>query len=545
MRLGLLALSLVPVLSGCGDPAPPSPFDPGLDFRPNILWIVAEDMSPDIPAYGDSTISTPSLDRLARDGIRFTRFFASAPVCAPARASIATGLYPTHMAAQHMRTTTDWEPWTGVPAYEAVPPPSIRMLSEHFRMAGYYTSNNPKEDYQFRKPVTAWDESGRQAGWWNREPGQPFYSVFNIFTTHESRIWANANDSLWVPVDLAVTVPPYLPDTDSARQDLRIMYSNILRMDAEVGRILDRLEADGLADSTIVVWYTDHGGPLPRQKRSLTDAGLHVPMFVRFPNGWRSGSTDERLVSFVDLAPTMLSLAGIRPPDGLDGRPALGRFADSQPRRYVHASADRFDTAYDGVRAVRDERFKYLRHLYPDSSYFVDVPYRRQQPIMRELLRLRDTGRLTDEQAPWFRDTRPPEELFDTESDPYELHNLASELAFADKLAELRAETDRWMTSTGDPGTMPETELLATLWPEGTQPVTAPPRMRSIDGLASLTSETAGASIGYQFLPPGGSIGRRWMVYVAPVRIPTDYSLAAVAHRIGYIPSDTVMVGAK
>ncbi len=529
-------------LSSCGAPERPGPLDPGLAYRPNVLWIVTEDMGPDIPAYGDSTIVTPGLDRLARDGIRFTRFFASAPVCAPARASIATGLYPTRMAAQHMRTTTDWEPWTGVPAYEAMPPPGIRMLSEHFRMAGYYASNNAKEDYQFTKPVTAWDESSTEAGWWKRDPGQPFYSVFNIFATHESQIWARSDDSLWVPVDLEVTVPPYLPDTDSARRDVRIMYSNILRMDAEVGRILDRLEADGLADSTIVVWFPDHGGPFPRQKRSLTDAGLHVPMFVRFPNGWRAGTSDGRLISFVDLAPTMLSLAGIPPPGGLDGRAAFGRFAVTEPRRVVYASADRFDTAYDGVRAVRDERFKYLRHLYPDSSYFVDVPYRRQQPIMRELLRLRGAGLLTEAQALWFRTTRPPEELFDTDADPFELHDIAPDPAFAGKLAELRDEADAWMRSTGDPGTLPERDLLAALWPDGTQPVTAPPQATFVDGLASLASATDGASIGYQVLAPEARPGSRWQVYVAPVRIPAHHSLAAIAHRIGFLPSDTVTV---
>ena len=520
--------------------APGSPHDPGLDFRPNILWIVTEDMSPDIPAYGDSTVATPNLDRLASEGIRFSRFFASAPVCAPARASIATGLYPTHMGAQHMRTVTDWSRYTGVPPYEAIPPVGVRMLSERLRMAGYHTSNRAKEDYQFRKPVTAWDESGPDAGWWHRGPGQPFYAVFNIFATHESQIWARADDSLWVPEDLPVTIPPYLPDTEIGRRDVRIMYSNIVRMDAVVGRILDRLETDALADSTIVVFYSDHGGPFFRQKRSLTDAGLHVPLFVRFPNGWRKGTVDGRLTSFVDLAPTMLSLAGVPLPDGLDGRALLGPGAGPAPRRYIHASADRFDEIYDGVRAVRDERFKYLRHLYPDSSCFVDVSYRRQQPIMRELLRLRDEGRLTEAQALAFCDHRPSEELFDTKTDPYELVNLASDPAWADKLAEMRAEADRWMVSTEDPGTMPETEMLARMWPDGTQPRTSTPTIEWTDGLASVTTETAGASIGYQVLELGDSVGATWRVYVAPVRVRPDQTITVVAHRIGFVPSDTI-----
>ena len=299
----------------------------------------------------------------------------------------------------------------GLIPYEAVPPPFVKMHSQYFREAGYYTSNNAKEDYQFRKAVTAWDDSSRTAHWRNRGPDQPFFSVFNFNITHESQIWVQAENPLRVPEDLEVPIPPYLPDTAVAQRDVRQVYSNIVAMDEQVGQILEELEQDGLLESTVIFWYSDHGGPLPRQKRLLYDAGLQVPMIIRYPDRWRAGELDDQLISFVDFKSTALSLAGIEPPEYVDGRAFAGEFQSSESRQYIHAAADRFDRQYDTIRAVRDDRFKYLRNYHPERGYYLPLTYREQMPIMQELLRLRDQDGLTEAQSQWFRESKPAEEL--------------------------------------------------------------------------------------------------------------------------------------
>ena len=517
---------------------------PSRDFQPNILWLVAEDLSPVLPPFGDSTITTPALSRLAAEGVRYTHVFSPSGVCAPSRAAIATGMYQNHIGAHHMRNggLPQYLP-PGVIPYEAMPPAGVKMHSEYLREAGYYTTNNAKEDYQFHKPVTAWDESSRQAHWKNRKPGQPFFAIFNFGVTHESQIWAKADDSLWVDADLDVPVPPYLPDNEVGRRDVRRMYSNIKEMDAQVGEILADLEAEGLLDSTIVFWYSDHGGPLPRQKRLLYDSGMRLPLIIRFPEQWRAGEVDGQLISFVDFKPTILSLAGIEPPEYVDGQAFLGPYAAATPRTYVHGAADRFDEAYDMIRAVRDHRFKYLRNFQPEKSYYLPVAYREQMPIMQELLRLREAGELDAYQAQWFRPTKDPEELFDTEQDPYELHNLAGDPAYADKLAELRAEMDRWMDAIDDAGRMAEKEYIASIWPGGEQPVTQPPVARTdANDRFVLHSETEGASIGYQRLRASEEPGDTWQVYTEPVALEAGERLVAMAHRIGFKPSEPVEV---
>lgn len=538
-----------PSQSGLPDGYP----DLGLSFRPNILWLVAEDMSPYLASFGDSTVETPHLDRLAREGVRYTNVYSVSGVCAPSRFSLATGVYATSAGAHNMRTSSSpaYMDAIGLVQYETVPPPQVRMMSEVLRRHGYYTSNNAKHDYQFTAPVTAWDESSGQAHWRNRPEGVPFFSVFNFGVTHESRIWAKTGDSLWVDADLDVPIPPYLPETDAVRRDVLRMYSNVREMDHQVGQILAELEADGLLDSTIVVWYSDHGGPLPRQKRLLYDSGLHVPMIIRFPGASYAGTVDGQLISFVDFAPTTFSLAGIVVPAYVEGRAFLGDGRVPEPRRYIHAAADRLDTEYDIIRAVRDRRFKYLRNFRPDRGYYLAVTYREQMATMQELLRLRDEGGLDEYQAQWFRTSKPDEELFDTWTDPHELHNLADDPAHADKLTELRAEMDRWMNTTGDKGFIPEADLLEQFWPGREQPVTAPVVFSRDGDRIALRSATAGASIGYELLPVGQteteydascSRGRCWKVYTDPVTLPAGYRLRAVAHRLGYAPSRAIEV---
>ena len=538
----LLAFSILTVLLYCACDASyqESKEQPSLS-TPNILWLVAEDLSPIIPAFGDDTVATPNLDRLASEGVSYTRVFSTSGVCAPSRAALATGMYQNRIGAQHMRTTNvSGFDIDGLVPYEAVPPPFVKMHSQYFREAGYYTSNNAKEDYQFRKAVTAWDDSSLTAHWRNREPGQPFFSVFNFNITHESQIWVQAKNPLRVPYDLDVPIPPYLPDTEVAKKDVRQVYSNIVAMDEQVGKILDELEHDGLLQSTVIFWFSDHGGPLPRQKRLLYDSGLRVPMIIRYPDQWRAGERDDQLISFVDFKSTALSLAGIEPPDYVDGRAFAGKFQSSESRRYVHAAADRFDRQYDMIRAVRDERFKYLRNYYPERGYYLPLTYREQMPIMQELLFLRDQGELKEAQSQWFRESKPLEELFDTLTDPHELHDLAHDPAYSDKLIELRAELDSWLSGFEDKGMMSELDLINEIWPGMEQPVTSSPTAYNQYGRIVLSSLTPGASIGYQILGPGRPFDSTWKVYTEPLQLAPGMRLIAIAHRIGFRPSAVI-----
>ena len=512
-------------------------------FRPNILWLVAEDLSPLLPMFGDSTVATPHLSGLAREGVIYPNVYSVSGVCAPSRYSIATGRYTTQDGGHHMRTQYNRARMEqlGLTLYEVVPAPEVKMMSEVLRRHGYYTTNNDKQDYQFAPTVTAWDESSRQAHWRNRPAGKPFFSIFNFGVTHESMVWAKANDSLWVDRNLDVPVPPYLPDTDVVRQDIRRVYSNIKELDFQIGNLLAELEIDGLLDSTIVVFYGDHGGPLPRQKRLLYDSGLNVPMIIRFPDARHAGTVDDQLISFVDFAATTFSLANIVPPDYLDGQPFLGPYRAQTPRNYIHAAADRLDTEYDMIRAVRDNRFKYLRNFRPDQGYYLAVTYREQMATMQELLRLRDEGTLDEYQAQWFRSNKPEEELFDTFNDPYELNNLAGDPAYAEKLAELRVEADRWMKEIDDKGLISEADLIERLWPGRIQPETAAPAFHVDGSRIALTCVTVGASIGYQVLGIDDEPGNHWRVYVEPVSLEPGFRVSAIAHRIGYRPSETVV----
>jgi arylsulfatase A-like enzyme len=527
--------------------------NPQIGFKPNILWIVAEDLGPYIPAFGDSTIVTPVLDKLASTGVVYDNFYAPHPVCAPARASIITGMYANSIGASHMRTGP-WFPGIteegiknykalpeGFTPYEAIPPPEVKMFTEYLRSAGYYCTNNSKEDYQFRKTMTAWDESSTNAHWRNRPAGSPFFSVFNIGVTHESRIWAKMLDSLWVDENLEVPVPPYLPDTKIGRGDIRRMYSNILEMDAQVGEILDQLETDGLMDSTIIIWYTDHGGPLPRQKRMLYESGVKVPMIIRFPEGEFGGLRDDRMISFIDLAPATLSLAGMKPPDYMQGSAFIGNYIRSEEPEYVFGAADRFDELTDRARSVRDNQFKYIKYYMPEKPMYLDVAYRRQMPIMQELIQLREADQLTKEQALWFRNQKPNEELFDILNDPHEINNLADDPDYEPNLLELRKACEEWVLVIEDSGLRPESELISEIWPDGIQPVTANPQLTINESGINISCSTEGASIGYKIIIPDEVPAEQdWSVYNKPFKKPEDAELLTVAHRIGYKRSEVI-----
>jgi len=535
-----------------------------VDLKPNILWLVAEDLSPYLPSFGDSTIVTPNLDRLAKEGVRYSNVFSVSGVCAPSRSAIVTGMYPTSIGAHHMRTLSQ-QPAAkekGLINYEVVPPPNVKMVSQILRENGYYCTNNKKEDYQFYKSVLAWDESSIFAHWRNRPEDSKFFSVFNFGVTHESNLWdpwyrqfdldpfppdrdvgkwweqfSGIEKSLYVSKDIHIDIPPYLPDNITVRNDMMRMYSNIVEMDEKVGLIIDQLEEDGLLEETIIVFYTDHGGPLPRQKRLLYDSGIKVPMIIRYPNKVRAGQIDERMISFVDFAPTLLSMVEIEPPDYYHGLPFEGLFKSKDDREYIHAAADRFDEYYDQIRAVRDKQYKYLRNYNPDKPYYLPLEYRERMNSMQELLLLEKEGKLNENQMQWFRKSKPEEELFDTFSDPHELRNLAREPNFEKKLIELRKECDRWIQNTNDKGFMQETDLIETFWPDKKQPKTAEPIITIIDGMLHITCETDGAVIGYRYRPSDIKPHLGWRPYTKPFKVDGKQEVELISHRIGFLPS--------
>ena len=535
-----------------------------VDLKPNIIWLVAEDLSPYLPSFGDSTIVTPNLDRLAKEGVRYSNVFSVSGVCAPSRSAIVTGMYPTSIGAHHMRTLSQ-QPAAkekGLINYEVVPPPNVKMVSQILRENGYYCTNNKKEDYQFYKSVLAWDESSIFAHWRNRPEDSKFFSVFNFGVTHESNLWdpwyrqfdldpfppdrdvgkwweqfSGIEKSLYVSKDIHIDIPPYLPDNITVRNDMMRMYSNIVEMDEKVGLIIDQLEEDGLLEETIIVFYTDHGGPLPRQKRLLYDSGIKVPMIIRYPNKVRAGQIDERMISFVDFAPTLLSMVEIEPPDYYHGLPFEGLFKSKDDREYIHAAADRFDEYYDQIRAVRDKQYKYLRNYNPDKPYYLPLEYRERMNSMQELLLLEKEGKLNENQLQWFRKSKPEEELFDTFSDPHELRNLAKEPNFEKKLIELRKECDRWIQDIDDKGFMLETDLIETFWPDKKQPKTAEPIITIIDGMLNVNCETDGAVIGYRYRPSDIKPHLGWRPYTKPFKVDGKQEVELISHRIGFLPS--------
>jgi arylsulfatase A-like enzyme len=523
----------------------------GTPSRPNIIWISNEDMSPHLGAYGDPLARTPVLDRLAAESIRYTSAFTTAPVCAPSRAAIITGMYQTTIGAQHMRTTEDRVPELPGP-YLAVPPFYVKAFPEYLRAAGYYTSNRAKTDYQFGVPFTIWDDLGPGAHWRNRpDKSQPFFSVFNLEVTHESQIFPSSPARKGKPLvtdPATIAVPPYYPDTPAVREELARMYDNIADMDGQVGELLRQLEADGLAGNTVVFYWSDHGDGVPRSKRSLYDSGLRVPLMIRWPkmSPAVAGSARDELVSMIDLAPTVLALAGVEIPAHLQGRVLVGPKA-APPPEFVFGARDRMDIEYDMMRSVRDSRFLYIRNFAPEQPYAGHIIYRNQSAIMQDWLRLQAERALTGTAALWMRTTRPAEELYDTTIDPHQVNNLAGEMAHRQTLERMRGVVAEWMTRTGDQGLVNEPEMIQRMWPGGVQPETAQPYIvprRELDAPSrrdSITMKapmeaviyvpTQGASIGYT-TEEGPS--PKWRLYTGPILVNAGMTLRAKAIRYGY-----------
>lgn len=452
-------------LTGCSEPGSDSiPAQPAtqtfLPPRPNILWITCEDISPYMGCYGDPLAITPNLDRLAGRSILYTNAYATAPVCSPSRSCLVTGLYATSLGTQHLRS-------------EIAIPRQIEPFPKLLRAAGYYCSNNFKEDYNFKDP-TIWDDSSNNAHWRNRAAGQPFFSVFNLMATHQSQI--NGSDeqfeakygSKLKPEERhdprKMILPPYYPDTPMVRKMWARYYDLITYMDKQVGEILRELEIDAVSENTIVFFFSDHGMGLPRFKRSLYDSGLRVPLLVRVPAPYQGmaplapGGRSDQLVSFVDFAPTVLSLAGQSIPPTMEGKPFLGRTTST--RDYIVGAAGRVDEAYEMSRCVRDKRYKYIRNFLPHLPYVQPSDYCDQAEIMQELRRVAAEGGMVGMEKLFWEPTKPSEELYDTWVDPNEVRNLAGLAEHQKTLSLMRKRLRDWMLDTKDTGLLPEAEML-------------------------------------------------------------------------------------
>jgi len=430
-----------------------------VDEQPNILWITTEDISPNLACYGDPYAYTPNLDQLAKEGVLYTNAFATAPVCAVARSSIITGVYSSSLGSQHMRC-------------EGKLPSAIKTYPEYLRDAGYYCTNNVKTDFNLNiDDKSVWDECSNTAHWRNRQdPDQPFFAIFNFHSTHESRVNSEERHLLAienVPEELLnkpgdIPVPPYFPDTQEVRELWARYYNNIIAMDMQVGEILKQLDEDELSDDTIVIFYSDHGAGVPRHKRWLFDSGLQVPLIVRVPEKYRDwlphaiGSETDELVSFIDLAPTALHLAGVEIPAYMQGRAFLGPELGPE-RDYIYAGRDRMDERYDMQRAVRDKRFKYIRYYesYKPYCQYMNTP--EKGAIMQAIRAAEKNGTMPEAGKHIIAKQKPGEALFDTENDPFELKNLVNDPEFANVLENMRQAHATWSDETHDTGLIPET----------------------------------------------------------------------------------------
>lgn len=443
----ILLLTLLPFITLAAD-------------RPNILWITSEDNASHwLGCYGNDEARTPNLDSLAGKGTRFTAAYSNAPVCAVARATILMGRYSPSMGTQHMRSRH------AIPSH-------LKTYVHHLRKAGYYCTNSSKTDYNYAgNDKSHWDACDRKAHYKNRPEGSPFFAIFNLTTCHESSLFPQkfekSRKSGFIPPKTRLnpaelTLPGHLPDLPEVRRDVARYHDIMTSTDAQIGKILAQLEADGLADDTIIFYYGDHGGPTPRGKRYLHDTGVRIPMIVHVPEKWQSlspftpGKPSDEVVAFVDLAPTVLSIIGTKD-DNMQGRPFLGKNR-KEPTEDHHAFlfADRFDEIYGLRRGLTDGKFKYVRHFTPHVWAAPYSFYQFQMPSWVAWQRAWKEGKLKGVQASIWENDQPTEELYDTRNDPWELNNLAKDPAFKKQLSAMRSALKNKMAIIRDTALVPE-----------------------------------------------------------------------------------------
>ncbi len=421
-------------------------------FKPNIVWIVSEDNSKHyLKLFDEHGVATPNIEALAKEGIKYERAFSNGAVCSVARSAIISGCYGPRTASNFHRKEA------------LVPlPGDLKMFPNYLRQAGYFTANNAKEDYNFIFDEEAWDESSQKAHWSHRLEGQPFFYVHNIGLSHESRMHYSLEDMENSPTELSmddVFVQPNHPDTEIFRYANARYLDLMQKMDQVVGQVVNELQVSNLMDSTFIFYYGDHGGVLPGSKGYINEMGLHVPMVVYIPNLFRdqfelkAGESSMDFVSFIDLAPTVLDLAGLAIPEEMDGKAFLSK--DRIPNDVTFGYADRFDEKYDMVRTVRKGKYKYVRNYMSFLPDGLMNNYRYRQTGYQEWKTLYQAGQLNETQNAFF-EPKLSEMLFDVEADPFETNNLASNEEMTKVLAELRTMLFQWQLDQPDLSFYPE-----------------------------------------------------------------------------------------
>ena len=444
MLFRFLALVAILVCSSLAQPVFASePVD-----RPNIVWLSTEDIGPHLGCY-DCDVKTPGLDAFAKRSLTYDVAWSNYPVCAPARTTIITGMYATALGAGNMRCS-------------AVKPDGLKLLPELMREAGYYCTNASKQDYNLVDVDDVWDESSGKAHWKNGPDGKPFFAVFNYTKTHESKVRVRPHEKQIDPA--SVSLFPYWPDAPEVRQDWAQYLDNIQTMDGWFANHLKQLEDAGLSDDTIVIFWGDHGAGLARHKRYAGDSGMRVPLIAHVPEKWKkfwssnygAGARSDWPVGFVDLAPTVLSVAGAKIPDSMQGKSFLG--ADAKKTDYVFGIRNRMDERYDVSRSVTDGRFAYIRNFMPRLPHGQFVAYQQMTPSTKVWYDKFNNGELNDVQSAFWK-PRAKEELYDLEADPHETVNLAGVEKHQAKLAELRTAVRSKMVAIGDLDLVPESVL--------------------------------------------------------------------------------------
>ncbi|MCC5805777.1 MAG: sulfatase [Opitutales bacterium] len=422
----------------------------------NVMLLVAEDTGRNLGCYGDAAAHTPAIDGLSREGARYTTACSTAPVCAPSRSALVLGKYQWSVGSHHMRSTL-------------LKPP--RLFTQELRDAGYYVNWSNKTDFNF-EPPTAFADDRRD--WFNdlaagKLNDRPWFLYHNFHITHESQMWPEEWEKNVAPQlaasercdPAAVPVPEYLPDTPKVRADIARHYDCLRLQDRQIARALDALDRSGQRDNTIVIYLSDHGRGLVREKRWCYDAGANLPLIIRWPGGIAPGTVADEPVSWVDIAPTLLSILNLPVPDDYQGRVFLGEHRTPGEREYAFSGRDRMDEAFDRVRTARNRRFRYIRNLFPQLPYAQRNHYMEKQQTTCEVRELGAAGKLNAAQGAWLAEAKPAEELYDCLADPDNVRNLAADTAYADTLTQMRAALDTFLEESGDKGRLPERELIA------------------------------------------------------------------------------------
>ncbi len=530
--------------------------------QPNILWIMAEDLSPHLGCYGDSLVYTPNIDKIASEGIVFTKAFTCAGVCAPSRAGIITGMYSTTIGTQHMRQAGGVIALEGFPKYNAAPEPNIKAFPEYLRAAGYYTCNNRKTDYQFGEPFTIWDDCSKSAHWRNRPKDKPFFACFTFESSHEINVWPdevkenfyakkniNPHNLVYDVVNRPplpkkgivkpedIVLPPYLPDTKTVREDFARLLSNVSRMDQQVAKLLKELEEDELTENTVIFFMADHGNCFPRAKRWVYDSGTLTPLVIKDPTGKLGIGYDSSLVSFTDLAPTVLNMAGVHPPEHMQGKDIFGELKEN-PHQYVFMSRDRMDNRYDMIRAVRSDKFRYIKNYNPETHYTQEIEFMYEMPAMQSILDEESKGNLNNTQSYWLFNSKPEEEFYDLSKDPHEIKNLIDNKNLQEEIEKHRTALADFQKKYGDWGFMDEYEQAEIMWPGGKQPQTEKPKIdiNKETGVVTINCSTEGASIGYKIMNVWEETD--WQLYTKEIIINSPCLLIAKAVRYGWKESE-------